>query len=187
MSTCRKCTTKISAGRQYCSNHYKEAISQYNRELRIYEKDVENWSTMGVYEKYHLNNRAETASLGGYAALSGLIIGAVGWTGLYRWSHIDALFGILLVIFCIIICTFVPIFRQVTGHSMRAFFNSLWILIGFVVVTYLLSMASDIVKVNLDLIIKIELLLAILVAIFREFTGANHATAAPIKPTEPRH
>ncbi len=187
MHTCRKCKTKIADDRKYCSVHYKEAMAQYHRDIKQHENDLSEWRSSSAMVRDNADDMAETAATGFYAAGAGAIAGVVGWIVLYKSKHIDALYGLLLVFTCIVLFASIPVIRVLMGRIARVIVKAAIYFVILAILSWLLSLMSKIVSANISVIIYGEMFAVVIFSLIRELTGGHHASAAPIRPTEPRH
>lgn len=187
MHACRKCSTKIANDRKYCSVHYKEAVAQYHRDVKKYENNLADWSNMTGHQRENQNSMAETEETGLYAAVVGAILGIVGWIYLAKTHHLDALYGLLLVFVCIVLFIFVPVIRTLAGRIARALVKAMIYFVVLAIITWLISLISEMVHTNSSTIYLADVVLAVIISLFKELRGGHHASGMPIRPTEPSH
>lgn len=185
MNKCSRCQASIPSGRNYCTAHYMEALADYESEMAAYQHNIAVWNSMSPEAQAAAHVTAEESSVGGYAGVVGLIVGALAWYVLAQDNQIDAVFGIGLLVVSVAIFTVIRPIRLLIGRLARIFVHAVAYFIGLWIVGAIISIWSPLIKENATLL-TIGLAVAVLViSVILESTGGHHASAMPSMPTKP--
>jgi len=189
VSTCSKCNVKIPDGRSYCNAHYQEALTEYQIDMQKYNEQSKLWDSLSLREQNKYHKQAENSALGLYSFFFSLFVGSIIWLILpvfLKIEKIDFLYGVLILIGSVILLTFIPPIKKITGRLARTVFWGAITSGILAIVTYVLSTQSEIVSNHQNNIYIASIVIGFIFSIFREITSGHHASAKPKAPNKPK-
>lgn len=185
MNKCSRCQAAIPSGRNFCTAHYMEALAQYESDLVVYQNNIAIWNSMSSTDHAVAHARAEDSSVGSYAGLVGIVVGAYAWYLLDQERNIDALVGIGVLVVSVLIFTVIRPIRVLVGRLMRLFVHAIGYFIGFWLVGAIISIWSPFIKENSTLLTTGLVVLVLVISAILEASGGHHASGAPTLPSRP--
>jgi hypothetical protein len=185
LGTCSKCNEKLPPGRNYCEAHYEQALAAFKQRVIEYERRMAEWDQLSDEEKREADQGVEASATTVYAGLLGALIGGAVWFSVAQAQKLDGLYGLLIVLACIAVCTVVRPIRIMLGRFMRAMIKGVIYFVVLAGLTFLVSQFSDLVAANPIVFYPGALAVAMVAAIVVELTGGHHETARPVRPAPP--
>ena len=139
MNKCSRCQASIPSGRNYCTAHYMEALADYENAMTAYHHNMAVWNSTSPEAQAAAHVSAEESSVGGYAGIVGFIVGALAWYILSQNRHIDAVFGIGLLVVSVMACTVIRPIRVLIGRIARLFVHAIGYFIALWIVGAIIS------------------------------------------------
>lgn len=162
-----------------------EALAQYESDLVVYQNNIEIWNSMSSADQAAAHARAEESTVGSYAGIVGLVVGAIAWYFLDRERNIDALVGIGVLLVSVLIFTVIKPIRVFFGRLTRLFVHAIGYFIGFWLVGAIISIWSPFIKENSTLLTTGLVFVVLVISAILEASGSHHASGAPTLPTKP--
>jgi hypothetical protein len=185
MNKCSRCQTSIPSGRKFCTAHYMEALADYENAMTAYHHNIAVWNSMSPEAQAAAHISAEESSIGGYAGIVGLIVGASSWYILAQNQHIDAVFGIGLLVASIAAFTVVRPVRVLIGRIARLFIHAIGYFIALWMIGAIISIWSPLIKDNASLLTTGLVVAVLAISAILETSGRHHASGMPTMPSKP--
>lgn len=185
MNTCIRCQARVRTGRKYYTAHFMDALAEYEAAMAVYQQNMALWNSMSAEEQASAHANAEESTVGGYAGLVGLVVGAISWHLLSKVQTTDALVGIGILVLSVVVFTAIHPIRVLVGRLTRLFVHVALYFIGLWIVGAIISIWSPFIKEN-SLILTILLGAAVLcLSAYLEASGDHHASGRPTMPVRP--
>ncbi len=185
LGMCLNCNAELPPGRRLCSMHYQQALAQYEMGVAEYERELAEWNETTDEERNHAHSQAEGHAMTSYAGAFGALAGGALWLFLRTTRHLDGLYGVSILVGCIVVCTVVPPLRRILGRLTRTMTMGLLYAAVLAAVTFGISKISDVVAAHAPGFYIGAVAAGFVGSIFREVSGGHHASAAPVRPIPP--
>jgi hypothetical protein len=185
MNKCSRCQASIPSGRNYCTAHYMEALADYENAMTAYNHNMAVWASMSPEAQSAAHVSAEESSVGGYAGIVGFIVGASAWYLLAQDEHIDAVFGIGLLIASVTAFTVIRPLRVLVGRLARLFVHAIGYFLVLWIIGAIISIWSPVIKDNASLLTAGLVVAVLAVSAILEISGRHHASGMPTMPQKP--
>jgi len=185
VNTCRRCSQSIPTGRNFCSAHYQEALSNYNEQYDIYIYNLNIWNNLSDVDKTIANINAESNSLRNYSLLLGCIIGGILIFILDKSYLFEFKYKILFFIIFPIIFYFTKPIHFFVGKFMRCLIMGVLYLIVMCIIGWITSFWAPIINENISLLFFLGCIISISISSYFEMNNRYHASAQPTPPSKP--
>jgi hypothetical protein len=185
MNTCIRCQARVPSGRKYCTAHFMEALAEYEAAMAVYQQNMALWNSMSAEEQASAHANAEESTVGGYAGLVGLVVGAISWYLISKVRNIDALVGIGILVLSVVAFTAIHPIRVLVGRLTRLFVHAALYFIGLWIVGAIISIWSPFLKENSSTLTTVLAFAVLGLSAYLEATGSHHASGRPTMPTRP--
>ena len=185
MNKCSRCQASIPSGRNYCTAHYMEALADYENAMIAYHHNMSVWNSMSPEAQAAAHVSAEESSVGGYAGIVGFIVGAVAWYMLAQDRHIDAVFGIGLLVASGAAFTMIRPIRVMIGRLARLFVHAIVYFLVLWIIGAIISIWSPLIKDNASLLTVVLIAAVLAISAILETSGRHHASGKPTMPSKP--
>jgi hypothetical protein len=185
MNTCICCQARVPSGRKYCTAHFMEALAEYEAAMIVYQQNMALWNSMSAEEQASAHANAEESTVGGYAGLVGLVVGAIGWHLLSKVQNIDALVGIGILVLSVVAFTAIHPTRVIVGRLTRLFVHAALYFIGLWIVGAIISVWSPFIKENSSILTLLLGVAVLGLPAYLEISGGHHASGRPAMPIRP--
>jgi hypothetical protein len=185
MNKCTRCQASIPSGRNYCTAHYMDALADYENAMTAYHHNMAVWNSISPEAQAAAHVSAEESSVGGYAGIVGFIVGALTWYILAQDQHIDAVFGIGLLVASIAAFTVIRPIRILIGRLARLFVHAIGYFIALWIIGAIISIWSPLIKDNASLLTAGLVAAVLAISAILETTGRHHASGMPTMPSKP--
>ena len=185
MNKCSRCQASIPSGRNYCTAHYVEALTDYENAMTAYHHDMAVWNSMSPEAQAAAHVSAEDSSVGGYAGIVGFMVGASVWYLLAQDGHIDAVFGIGLLVASVAAFTVIRPIRVLVGRLARLFVHAIGYFLVLWIIGAIISIWSPLIKENASLLTAGLVVAVLAISAILETSGHHHASGMPTMPSKP--
>lgn len=185
MNTCTRCQARVPNGRKFCTAHFMEALAEYEAAMAVYQQNIALWNSMSAEEQASAHANAEESTVGGYAGLVGLSVGAITWYSLSKVINIDALVGVSILIASVVVFTVIRPLRVLVGRLARLLVHAALYFIGLWIVGAVISIWSPFIKENSSMLTTVLAFVVLGLSAYQEASGGHHASGKPTMPTRP--
>lgn len=185
MNTCRRCSQSIPTGRNFCSAHYQEALSDYNEQYDVYIYNLNIWNNLSDVDKIIANKNAESNALRNYSLLLGCVIGGILVFLLDKSYFFEFKYKVLFFIIFPIIFYFTKPIHFFVGKFMRSLIMGILYFIAMCIIGWIASFWVPIINENISLLLFLGCCISILIAAYFEINNRYHASAQPTPPSKP--
>jgi hypothetical protein len=185
MNTCIRCQARVPSGRKFCTAHFMEALAEYEAAMAVYPQNMALWNSMSAEEQSSAHANAEESTVGAYAGLVGLVVGAISWYLISKVRDIDALVGIGILVLSVAAFTAIHPIRVLVGRLTRLFVHAALYFIGLWIVGAIISIWSPFLKENSSTLTTVLAFAVLGLSAYLEATDSHHASGRPTMPTRP--
>jgi len=162
-----------------------EAVAEYESALTTYHHNIAVWNSMSDAEKSAAHASAEDSSVTGYAGFVGFVVGAIAWYVMAQERNIDALWGIGILVGCVLVFTVIGPIRVLVGRLTRMFVRAIGYFIGLWIVGAIISIWSPFIKENSSMLTAGLVVGVLVISAILEASGGHHASGEPTMPSKP--
>jgi hypothetical protein len=185
MNKCRKCNSTIDSKKgNYCDSCWNEAKIEYQIKLNIYNNEIVEWNSLSDREKTMKHIAAEHNSLFKYSFGFFCVILLIEFIYGYKIKLANSYQFIILYVLTFIAGMILSYYySKIIGRIVRGFTKTLIIgliffVVGFFIIGHFFPSYGLLIAITLAII-------GVIIGIFTEISGYNHASGAPKCPTEP--